>query len=158
VATVTDYGGDHQTHLCYHAGLGIDPLLVYSTQTVVIYVCTAFFSMTEKYLKEPLLISQYVCDKYIPVKLIIMAVQSVHYNWSEHVGFTSPGSGIAGAVNNGVYTSRSSTTPVWPQSAQFTPDPGIFILHCHFLPAQRCGSMGLAVIKCLSMFVCLSFY
>jgi len=38
-----------------------------------------------------------------------------------HVGYT--GSPAGGAVNTGVYTSRS-TTQVWPQSPQFTADTG----------------------------------
>jgi len=38
-----------------------------------------------------------------------------------HLGFT--GSPAGGPVNTGVYTSRS-TTQVWPQSPQFTPDTG----------------------------------
>jgi len=40
------------------------------------------------------------------------------------IGFTSPSGGMAGAVNSGIYTSRS-TTQVWPaQSAQFPADSG----------------------------------
>jgi len=61
-------------------------------------------------------------------------------------GFTSPGGGIAGAVNNGVYTTRSSTTPVWPQSAQFTPDAGILALLLVTLLFLSHLSLGLSIV------------
>jgi len=60
------------------------------------------------------------------------------------IGFTSPGGGVAGGVNNGVYTTRSSTAPVWPQSAQFTPDPGISTVTLPFLATLRLASAALS--------------
>jgi len=60
------------------------------------------------------------------------------------IGFTSPGGGVAGGVNNGVYTTRSSTAPVWPQSAQFTPDPGISAVTLPFLATLRLARAALS--------------
>jgi len=63
-------------------------------------------------------------------------------------GFTSPPSG--GSVNNavGLYTSRNSTSQVWPPSPQFTTDPGLPSFCCVVLLFGHMTPMlGLCVLN-----------